>query len=531
MKKIYLIIPLFLLGCGKTVEIATTALTPANPGPTHVQINKDLPENGDVTDKFVVVKNSQGKEKIVYISDETTEGIDELMVSDIDGKNRKKISLPLDMNENVTKFKVSPDGDKVAYIADATDGFFNLYTVNLDGSNQNQVNVGVNTVNNKVAHFQWTPSSEKLVYTCDENKTVGEFSLFIANYDGTGRLTLNNGQVGEIFDISPNGARIVYREGLVNPNLRSITPAGTGDILLNTPFNLVTKPASGVSNFVISPNSYYVAYRTNQDDNQKFDLYVTNIEGTGSRIRVNSMLVTGGNVGLTPKEEYNFTEDSSKIVYIADQNEDNKDELFVATLTPSLIKLNPSLVAGGDVKRFKISGSKILFLADAEINGVNELYSSNLDGTNLVKVNSDLVAGENVGYFSTDSSKISYLMDLGHSGKYSVYLTDFTGSNEQELISLGNDGLGAYDPSYSFSEQLKMIDSKVYFRASINNNINNLYYFNINSGELKLINELSGNVLLSDSNLGTSFIITNSSYAVYRKQLSSGKNLFSSKLP
>lgn len=528
MKIILILSFLTLVGCGK--EVSKTEIPyPGVQVPRHNQINKDLPANGNVSDRFVITADGS---KIVYISDENTDGINELMVADINGANRKKISAPLDMGENVIRFLVDPTSQKVAYIADPSTGFKNLYTVDLNGTNNYQVNNGLTSTNHSIGHFLWMPSGSKLVYTSDEGMTVGNYALYIANFDGSNRLTLNGGPVGQIFDIAPNGSRIVYRFSLTNPTLRSITPTGTNDVLLNTPFNLGAQPASGISNFVISPNSSLVAYRSNQDDNIKYELFVTNIDGSGLKTKISGALVSGGNVALVPKVDYNFTSDSSSVIYIADQDTNNKNELFISSVSGVNQKLSGnSMIADGDVQSFKTLGNKTLFLADMDINGVNELYG--IDHTNIgagsLKINSPLIAGENVGYYSTDSSlKISYLMDDGSAGVYSVYLNDFTGTNEKELITISG-GLGAFDPSLAFAEQLVMKDSKVFFRAAVNNNIYNLYYFNINSDSVHKINEDGGSVLLSGDSLGSSFLITpNNIRAVYRKAMPDGNNLFSS---
>lgn len=532
MKKLLVLSLIFLVGCGKDVS-ESVKLNPSNPIPPtspHHQINKTLPANGNAGDRFVVTNDSS---KIVYISDENTDGIDELMVANIDGSNRIKVSAPLSLGENVTRFLVAPNSQKVAYIADQTDGFFNLYTVNLDGTSHAQVNPGVNTVNHSIGHFLWMPNSSKIVYTSDETKPVGSYALYIANPDGTGTLTLNAGPVGQIFDVAPNNSRVVYREGIANPNLRSITPTGTNDILLNNPFDLGARPSSGVSNFVISPNSSLVAYRSNQDDNQKYELFVVNADGSGGvlgRVKVSGALVTGGNVSLNPKENYNFTPDSANVVYMADQEVDNKTELYISTVAGANTKLSGVMIAAGDIVSFKSSGSKTLFLADRDINGVNELFVVDNSGTNLIKVNSDLVAGENVGYYSTDNNKISYLMDMGSAGVYSAFMNNFDGASEVELVTI-NGGLGTYDPASAFAQQIVMQNSKIYFRAAINNSTYNLYYFNINSNTLEMVNETPGNLLLANDSLGSSFLVApNGNYAVYRKLMTDGNNLFSSEI-
>lgn len=526
MNKLLILSILALVGCGKDVSKPNSG----NQVPTavnHVFINKTLPNNGNVSDKFVVTPDST---KVVYISDEDMDGKDELFVANVDGTNRKKISLPLDMGENVISFKVAPNSLKVAYTADPTPGFVHLYTVNLDGTEQAQVNNGFPTSAYKIGHYMWTPNSSKIAYTTDEAASVGNLGLFIANPDGTNKLTLNSGPVGEIFDIAANGSRVVYRAGTLNPTLRSIAPNGTGDILLNTPFNLGLNPASSVSSFVISPNSSMVVFRTNQDDASKYELVVVNIDGSGTRTKVSGLMVAGGNVAVTPKDSYNFTADSNNIVYIADQQVDNVQELFISSLIGANTKLSGTMVTNGDLQSFKIIGSKILFLADKEINNVNELYSVDFDGMNLIKINSSLIAGENVAQYASNGTVVSYLMDKASSGVFSVYSNNFSGDDELELVNI-NGGVGAYDTTAAYAEQILIKDGMVFFRAALTGSTYTLYAVPANGGSLNVVSNeaLSGSVILSNSSLGSSFIVTpNGVRAIYRMALPDGNNLISS---
>jgi hypothetical protein len=525
MKKL-LILPVFIfLGCGKDVD---KDFPPITPPVNHVIINKTLVPNGNVSDKFVTTNDSK---KVVYIADEDSDGINELYSADVDATNRRKISGPLDLGENVVSFKVSPNSEKVAYIADHTTGRFNLYTVDLDGTNLVQVNVGVPSNSHSVGHYLWTPNSAKIVYTCDENAAVGNFGLFIVNPNATGRITLNPGPVVGVFDVAPNGARVVYRQGLVNPILKSITPAGIDDIQLNSPFNLGARPASVITSFVIAPNSNSVAYVSNQDNNSISELFVTDINGLGTKYKVSGSMTIGGNVSGVAKANFDFTPDSQQVVYMADQQTNNIEELFISNVDGTgNLKISGSLVSGGNVSNFKTLANKTLFLSDKQINNVNELYMVDNDGTNLLKINSNLVAGENVSQYETNGTKIAYLMDIDNSGVYSVYSNDLDGGNEIELSSVSS-GIGAYDIASPFAQQLMIKNNQVLFRAALNSTNYQLYSININGGALTTVSHesLGGSVILAGSSLGSSFIVTPSGVrAVYRMTLSGQNNLLSS---
>lgn len=547
MKKLSLILIFFLTACGKDVDKSfknNPNTPPSNCAlPCSKRINGPLSSNGDVTEKFAATQTPNGP-KVVYIADEDLDGIEELYVANPDGTQQLKLNYPLlNAGKNVIRFKISPNGLKVAYIADQDDvDKVNLYTVNLDGSQRHLVNSGVPTTAHEVASFEWMPSSSKLVYTTDEFNAAGTLGLYIANFDGTSRLTLSSGPVASQFAIAPNGSRVVYKFGALNPVARSIIPDATGDVLLNTPFNLITFPASSVSGFVISPSSTKVVYRSNHDDDSKFELFSVNIDGTGSRVKLNSSLVIGGNVGLTPGVEFAISPDSSKVVYLADQDVNNVTEIYSASLGVSgSTKLNSALTLNGDVESFKITpdSTKVVYMADKDVNGANEIFSVDISGGSEVKINTDLLLAENVAQYaiSPNNSTIVYSMDKGNpSGVFSLFKNNLSGSNEVELTpALALSATGVYDSAHPNSEQFKITNDslRVIFRGSLTSVDHNLYNVNLDGSNFNVINPpVSGeNVVLNDTSLGTSFLILPQGIAVYRFSSSQGINLFGGTIP
>jgi Tol biopolymer transport system component len=97
--------------------------------------------------------------------------------------------------------------------------------------------------------------------------------------------------------------------------------------------------------------------------------------GGGSPVKLNGPLVSGGDVGAAL-----ISPDSSRIVYLADQEADEVDELYSVPLSGgSPVKLNNPLVSGGDVfDDYSISSdnSRVVYRADQETDGVSELYVS-----------------------------------------------------------------------------------------------------------------------------------------------------------
>ena len=93
-------------------------------------------------------------------------------------------------------------------------------------------------------------------------------------------------------------------------------------------------------------------------------------------------------------DDFKISSDSSRVVYRADQDTNGVDELYSVPIgggTP--VKLNDLLVADGDVHSFRISpdSSRVVYLADQDTDEVDELYSVPINGDMPVKLNGPLV--------------------------------------------------------------------------------------------------------------------------------------------
>ena len=101
----------------------------------------------------------------------------------------------------------------------------------------------------------------------------------------------------------------------------------------------------GVTNYAVSPDGQWVAYRANQDADQQFELFVVALDG-GTPVKINGPLVPGGDVGT-----FRFSPDSAHIAYRADQDVDGRQDLYVAAVPAgSSLRLNDP--ARGGVEEF-----------------------------------------------------------------------------------------------------------------------------------------------------------------------------------
>jgi Tol biopolymer transport system component len=177
------------------------------------------------------------------------------------------------------------------------------------------------------------------------------------------------------FVISPDSSRVVYIADQQTDEmyeLYSVPLSGGAAVKLNAPL----APGRDVDAFgtLITPDGLHVVFRADQDTDEVFDLYRVPLAG-GANLRLNGTLTAGGYVS-----QFLPTPDSSRLVYAAFQNSVDVLEVFSVPLAGGPVTpVSGPLVNGGSViSDFLISpsGQQVVYVADGEVNEVNELYAS-----------------------------------------------------------------------------------------------------------------------------------------------------------
>lgn len=103
----------------------------------------------------------------------------------------------------------------------------------------------------------------------------------------------------------------------------------------------------------------------------------------------------------------------------------------------TVIKLNDPLVTGGDIGTQRISpdNSTVVFIADAEIDVVNELYSVPIGGGTVTPLTEPFAADSGVGSFEIrpDSSMVVYEADPDTAGMTELFIVPIGGGTATKL--------------------------------------------------------------------------------------------------
>lgn len=160
----------------------------------------------------------------------------------------------------------------------------------------------------------------------------------------------------------------------------------------------------------ITPDGARVVYLADPATDGAFEVFSVPIGGGLSR-PLSPRAVVGGSV-----RHFIVSPDSRRVAFLGDLDSDEVFELYAAGITDrSVVKLSPPLVAGGDVRAFfpRISpdSSRVVFRADAERDGVEELYSSPLAGGRPVKLSPPRLLPDALGEFqiAPGSARVVYL--------------------------------------------------------------------------------------------------------------------------
>ncbi len=296
----------------------------------------------------------------------------------------------IDSGSDVVDFQTSPDGNFVAYIADQNrDEVFELFVVELATLTVTPVS-GTLVSGGDVLELKWAPDSSRIAYIADQDSN-DTFELYTSEPDGASNVKVSGPLVAggdvEDYEWAPDSSLIAYRADQATVNVVELyTSPPDGSIAPKKVSNLpdpVLFPGRSVISFAWAPDSSRIAYLANQDTVTVTELYSSTPDGSANDKVSFDPLVAGGNV----QQGFAWAPDSAFIAYRADQENDEVFELFVAAIVAGVpappVKVSGSLVSDGDVEQFAWApdSSRLAYLADEDTDSIVELYSNLPDGT------------------------------------------------------------------------------------------------------------------------------------------------------
>ena len=411
---------------------------PINGGTLPVRLDHSQVLVGDVVEDDQTSISADSK-WVVYLADQDTDGVNELYSVLINGIFPPiKLNTPLVVGQEVYRgFQISPDSTRVVFLSDQdVDDVFELYSVPINGHTQpTKLNTPIIGGFGVWSGYQISADSKYVVYLADQN--LGHVAeLYSVPIDGsTPPIQINTPMSGGFnsssFQISNNGHTVVYRADPDNidvDELYSVPIDGSAQ-----PTKLNSTHIGSVNYFQISADSSQVVYDIKENLMQYItELYSVPLDGSATPIKLNNTLGPGGTLG----SYFKISVGSNRVVYLSEYDYMSDPELYSVPIDGSTapIKLNGTLVSGGEVKEFEISadGSRVTYRADQDTDYVDELYSVPIDGSSApIKLNGTLVSGGVVSIYqiSADSSQVVYRADQNTDDVYELFSVPLNGSS------------------------------------------------------------------------------------------------------
>jgi len=388
-------------------------------------------------------------------------GLTELYALADDGTSERILSAdPASTTAEIKLFKISPDGQWIAYVTNPSVISDVLYVVPIDGSTPPvRVSRDRSLTNSRVRSFQWSPDSAQLVYAGNlgDGSVFNQFvsEVFLVNRDGTGDAKVS-GAIGDPASVevrnpqwSPDGRYIVQevagfsgQQGAANAFAINIydTTAGSANSRRLVTSNTLLK------NVHWSADSTRLSYTADQEMTTVYFGYAIGVDGSG-------------NVRVTDNGEFNsdsrWSPTGARLAYLDHPSQPFPSDLVVSTATSGaldtvLVFLSPN---GREVFDYEWSpdGTRIAYTSNEAIENTRELYVINADGSGAAtKVSGPQTATSDVFEFawSPDGNSIAYLADQDTNGVIDLYVSNVSG-NSNSWISMGLSGEEVVDFGWS----------------------------------------------------------------------------------
>lgn len=391
--------PLFFLGdfaVNNTVQLGRALVPSASASPV-------LVKSGALTAKqvaaFDVLANGT---KVVVAADLTVTGRFDLVVANADGSGAVVLAT-MPATGGVTDIAISPDGTKVAYLADAeTDGAYDVYVVPVAGGSP-PVRVSparaaaVDTLD--AQSFAWSRDSVYLAiagdFTVDKKNELYVVDTSVAVPAPVPALPESAlpAPAGSGSNGVSTGLRPIWTDGgkvCVKANLTDVAPAtfrfycaaanGTG---FATPANFPAAPAQ-IGSYGISPDGATIAFSADSMTAAAYEIYTMKSDDSAAPVRITSGTITavGTNYrGPSFSVPLKYSPDGTKIAFMADILLDNKDELYVVAADGATAEKRVALVGAANNTDRTVEGftwspdsSALALIADHRANNDFELF-------------------------------------------------------------------------------------------------------------------------------------------------------------
>jgi len=228
-----------------------------------------------------------------------------------------------------------------------------------------------------------------------------------------------------------------------------------------------------VLSVTLTPDGTRALFVSDRDANDAYELHVVPVDGSAAPLSLSGPMVAGGDVAFqAPATPLLWlTPDGTRVLYLADQEVDERLDLWSVPVDGSAAPARLSdLAASGDVSnrldavRVLDDGSRVVFLADAVVDGRLELFVAPVDASAPAAAVSGALSGSQrvqAGFLVLDGHEaVLYSADT-NAGRQELWLAPLDGSRAARRRSVLAHALAGVLPDFRVSSDERWI----YYRA------------------------------------------------------------------
>ena len=347
------------------------------------------------------------------------DGDSEIFVMDSNGTNQQQVT---DDDGDDTLPAWSPDGTKIAYARPGS-----IHIIDSDGTD------GFKLANGSPYEPSWSPDGAKLAFTRSVN---GDHHFFVIGADGSNEQQLTSTGVTsrDRPTWSPDGSRIAYA---AEPEVTSEYGYQSSIFVMDLETSAHTEVVSGAADYypAWSPDGSAIAF-LRFDEDRYFQVFAVDPDGTNRRQLTNERNVPDERQRSV--REMVWSPDSSKIGYIAQADRGTSSHVFVidADGTDRTKFTDDGFDSGLDWS----PGSRLVYVSDPDV----EIFVADPDGTSVKQLtHNDHDDVDPV--WSPDGSRLAYTATLGED-RTVLFAIKADGTNDRKLT---NNQANSTQPAWS----------------------------------------------------------------------------------